>query len=180
VKAKLGTVTTIVVASGMNYPDALSAAPLAAAKGWPILLTRVSALPSVTAVCVARLGATSSLIVGGVSVVDGGVEARLPVPTRKGGANRYETCALIADYALSLGMTYDALGVTVGTNFPDALAAGPMIASKNGILLLTPPSGVPGPISTRMTANKAAVKSLIVVGGAVPAGCVTAMSTLLR
>ena len=38
VKARLGTVSGAVFARGDSFPDALSVAPLAAAKGWPILL----------------------------------------------------------------------------------------------------------------------------------------------
>jgi putative cell wall-binding protein len=179
-KARLGTVDKVVIANGTNYPDALAAAPLAAAKGWPILLTRTSALPPETAAAVTRMGATSSLIAGSVGAVDAGVAALLPSPLRKGGANRYETCALIVDYAVSLGMKYTYLGLTVGNNFPDALAAGPMFAQKNGVLMLTPPTGVPTAISTRVVANKAAVTSFVVVGGAVPAPCVTAMNGFLQ
>lgn len=166
VKAKLGSVSKVVVANGMNYPDALSAAPLAAAQGWPILLANTSSLPKTTADALVRMGATSSLIAGGPSVVGTGVEALLPSPTRKGGADRYETCALLADYAASQGMTYGTIGVTIGTNFPDALAAGPMLAQQNGMLILAPATALPTTLSSRVTAQKMSCSSLIVIGGA--------------
>ncbi len=180
VKARLGSVDTIVVANGMTYADALAVAPLAAAKGWPILLTRTASLPSPTASAVTRMGASSSLIVGGAVVVGPGVQSALPSPVRKGGANRYETCALVADYAASLGMTYEYFGTTVGTNFPDALAAGPLFAQKNGIMLLTAPTSVAAPVSSRISANKAAVASFVVIGGAVKQATVDTMSSLMN
>jgi putative cell wall-binding protein len=180
-KTKLGSISKIVVANGRNYPDALSVAPLAAAKGWPILLTEATSLPSFTASAVAGSAATSTLIVGGPSVVGTNLESQLPAPLRKAGAGRYETCALVAQYAVSLGMTWDPLVTTVGNNYPDALAAGPMVATKNGCLLLVPPTGaVPASISSIMSAHKMAVTSMIVVGGALPAAQVSSMSTILN
>jgi len=180
VKAKLGTIDKVVIASGMTYPDALSVAPLAAQKGWPILLTKPTSLPSQTVSAVSRMGASSSLIVGSAASVSTGVAAQLPLPLRKGGANRYETCALVADYAKSLGMKYEYIGTTVGTNFPDALAAGPLFAQKNGILLLTAPGSVASQVSSRLSTNKATVTSFVVIGGAVQQTTINTMSTLLN
>lgn len=180
VKAKLGSTPKVVVASGLGYADALSVAPLAAAKGWPILLTLPNALPSATTSAVASSGATSCLIVGGPTVVATSLESRLPAVTRKGGLDRYDTCAQVAAYAKSLGMGYTPMVATVGTNYPDALAAGPFVAKRNGVLLLTRPTGVPTQIATIMSTNKMAAKSLVIVGGAVPAACVNVMNTLLK
>lgn len=180
VKAKLGSVDKIVMASGLSYADALAAAPLAAAKGWPILLTKQAALPSQTAAAVARMGATSSLIVGSTGVVGAGIESVLPSPVRQGGSNRYATSALVADYAASFGMTYEYFGTTVGTNFPDALAAGPLFAKNNGIMLLTAPASVSSQVSARVSANKAAMKAFVVIGGAVQQGTINTMSSLMN
>ena len=180
VKAKLGTVTKIVVANGMTYPDALAVAPLAAAKGWPILLTTKTVLPPQTADAVVRLGATSTLVVGSTAGVSAAVALRLPNVVRTGGADRYATCGLIADYAASHGMSYAYLGTTVGNNFPDALAAGPLFASRKGILMLTPPTSVAPPVASRMSTNKATVDNLIVIGGAVLQSTVNSMSGMLN
>ena len=78
-------------------------------------------------------------------------------------------------------MTYANLATTVGNNYPDALAAGPMVAAKNGILLLTPPTGpIPTPIGGLMTTNKMTCSSMIVVGGALPTTQITSLSALLN
>jgi len=180
VKAKLGTVTKVVVASGTTYPDALAVAPLAAAKGWPILLTTKTALPPQTADAVVRLGATSTLVVGGTAGVSADVALQLPNVVRTGGTDRYATCGLIADYAASQGMSYAYLGTTVGNNFPDALAAGPLFAARKGVLMLTPPTSVAPAVASRMSANKATVDNLIVIGGAVQQSTVNSMSGMLN
>lgn len=180
VKSKRGSVSKVIVANGMNYPDALAVAPLAAQNGWPILLTKTTSLPSQTVSAVSSMAAGSSLIVGSSASVSSAVESQLPSPLRKGGANRYETCAMIADYAASLGMKYEYVGTTVGTNFPDALAAGPLFAQKNGILLLTAPNALASPVSSRLTANKASVTSFVVIGGAVEQSTIDKMSALIN
>jgi putative cell wall-binding protein len=180
IKAKLGTTSKVVIANGTNYPDALAAAPLAAKMGWPIMLVQMSAVPSDTAACISRIGATSSLIAGGTGAVSAGVEAEVPAPLRKGGSDRYQTCAALVDYSVAQGMNYGYMALTVGDNFPDALAAGPLLAQQNGVLMLTPPTGVPSPISSRVTSNKAAIQTFAVIGGAVQPGCINAMNGFIR
>ncbi len=57
VKAKLGAVTGVVLAPGDSFADALSAAPLAAAQGWPILLTPAEGpVPAATVQALVALG----------------------------------------------------------------------------------------------------------------------------
>lgn len=188
VKAKLGTVGKVVVASGAGFADALAAAPLAAAKGWPILLSGRAALAPETAAAVASLAPTSSMMVGGTGALSDAVKAALPNCTRVDGAaygaDRYATCAGVADVARQNGMTYSRVGIATGVNYPDALSAGPMLAARGNVLLLVPGSStvVPGPISGRLSANKASVTAFDVIGGtgAVSEGCLGQMGTFLR
>ncbi|MHB1342412.1 MAG: cell wall-binding repeat-containing protein [Coriobacteriia bacterium] len=179
VKAKTGSGAKVVVANGMTYADALSVAPLAAAKGWPILLTNATTLPAQTGAAITRLGATSCVVIGGTGVVSPGVMAQLPGATRKGGTDRYDTCAVIADYAVTNGMSFATVGTTVGNNFPDALAAGPLLAKLGGVLMLTPPNAVSSPMTARLTAHKADVDTLVVIGGALQQATIDRMRTLI-
>ena len=55
------------------------------------------------------------------------------------GDDRYQTAAQVAE---TFFHTPDVAGIATGINFPDALAAGPDLASKDAPLLLVPPSGV--------------------------------------
>lgn len=119
-------VPIVYLATGTDYPDALSAASAAAAQGGPLLLTTPASLPSVVATELQRLDPELVVIVGGLSVVSATVqqqvEAALPsaVVRRDSGANRYATSRMIADRAFdSAGFAFIATGV----NFPDALSA---------------------------------------------------------
>jgi len=69
--------STVFLASGADYPDALSAAPIAASLGAPLLLTVPDALPAVVVAELARLGAVDVVIVGGPGVIAPAVEAQL-------------------------------------------------------------------------------------------------------
>lgn len=130
----------VVIASGRNYPDALSAAPLAAAAGWPILLAAPDGLPAATADSIDSLGAASSLVVGGVNALGTQVLDALPDPTRVAGETRYSTSREIAEWGVAQDvLAPQAVGFATGLGFPDALAAGPMLARSRAALLLTDP-----------------------------------------
>lgn len=166
--AQLGPAYTggVLVATGANFPDATAASPLAAALGRPIVLvnraTGAYHLPT---------GATSALILGGVNVVPGAVEDSLELALgdanvlRKGGANRYETAALVAQAGVDAGMSWNGVGLATGENFPDALAGGAMLGAWNGVMLLTTPAALRAEAYTKISANKSKIDTLYVIGG---------------
>ena len=159
VKAKLGTVTGVVVAPGDSFPDGLAVAPLAAAKGWPILLTPADGpFPAVCSQAVIDLDVTTGLEVG--TYVDPGLSSL----TRLVGPDRYATCALIASYAASEGSTYAHVAVATGENYPDALAVGPYLALDGGILLLTQSSGLSPSVSSLVTGHASEIGHVDLVG----------------
>ncbi len=155
----LGPRKKVVIAPGDSFPDALSAAPLAAANGWPILLTPQfsPAVPAPTSAAIKALGATSALVVGTHS--DPGI-ARVKLV----GVDRYDTCGKIADYARGFGMSYSHIGLATGQNFPDALAAGPFLAADHGILLLTGTLSVPVSTQSRVGINRAVIEQAVFIG----------------
>ncbi|MCL5734533.1 MAG: cell wall-binding repeat-containing protein, partial [Actinobacteria bacterium] len=161
VKARLGSVTGVVVAPGDSFADAVSAAPLAAAQGWPILLTPAGGpLPEETSQALADLRAPTALAVG--------TRVSLEMPdvasTYIVGEDRYDTCARIADYALGLGLSFSQVGVAPGDKFPDALAAGPYLAKSGGILLLTKSSAVPAATSRELLGHAEEVQMVTYFG----------------
>lgn len=162
-RAKAGKPSRVVVVNGDGYADALSAAPLASAKGWPILLTRPASLPTFTRDAISRSGATASLLVGSANVVSDAVKNALPSPVRKGGKDRYETCGLVVDFAVTQGCSFAHVALATGTNFPDALSAGPFLAPDRGLLVLTS-TDLADTLAHRLTANKAQVTKLDVIG----------------
>jgi putative cell wall-binding protein len=145
VQARLGSVSGVVVARGDAFPDALSVAPLAAAKGWPILLTPGNGpLPAASMEALVALEVSDVLVVG--TYADPGFPG-LKV-TRIVGRDRYDTAAQITEYSLAQGMSLAHVAVVTGDNFPDALAAGPLVAPDGGVVVLTQSRSVPGPTTS--------------------------------
>ena len=168
VRAKLGSIpsATAVVASGASFPDALAVSPLAASKGWPILLTAPNSLSSATSGALDSLGITNSLVVGGENAVSPSVMVKLPAPMRIGGSNRYSTAALVADHARDEGLRYSYVALATGENFPDALSGAVLTAENNGLLFLTPANELHDSVVQRLKDNKSACEGVEVYGGA--------------
>jgi len=125
------------VASGETYADALSGAPVAAANGWPILLTRRADVPAATLQAVTALGVSETFVLGGTGAVSHAAEARLPGPVRLAGADRWDTSRAVAAWGFDAGLLEPgSVGLATGLSFPDALAAGPVLAITRGPVLL--------------------------------------------
>lgn len=127
----------VFVASGTNYPDALSAGPAAAAMHGPLLLTAPTALPQNVADEIASLAPQKIVVIGGPSAVSDAVLSQLQrvAPTsRVFGADRYETSRAIVQNFFPSGASNAYLAT--GTNFPDALAAGAAAGASGDPLLL--------------------------------------------
>ncbi|MDZ4045705.1 MAG: cell wall-binding repeat-containing protein [Rhodoglobus sp.] len=154
-----GDPTRVYIASGLNYPDALSAAPIAAINGSPLLLTLPTSLPSSIASALTGIQPSQVVILGGTPSVSNGVRnqiaALLPgaTITRIAGADRYETSRLVSKSGFPGGAI--ASYIATGNNFPDALSAGAAAASVPGPVVL-----VNGASSTLDTATRNLLVSL--------------------
>jgi putative cell wall-binding protein len=130
---------TVVITTGENFPDALSAAPLAKKYSAPILLTESDRLASRTLTELKRLNAKKAYIIGGTGVISEIVDKQLAIagitPVRLAGQDRFETSMLVAK---EVGVT-KGIFVTGGADFRDALAAAPIAAAKSMPVLLVPP-----------------------------------------
>ncbi|GGI46073.1 putative cell wall-binding protein [Agromyces flavus] len=135
------------VATGADFPDALTASAAAAQLGGPVLLTAPTALPSSTRAELDRLNPQRVIVVGSPGAVSDAVRTAItayaPRVVRLGGADRYETAAAIAQDLAAAG-SVNLAAVATGLNFPDGLAAGPVVASQGGVLLITATSLTPG------------------------------------
>jgi putative cell wall-binding protein len=181
-----GSVTTVVIATGADYPDALSAAALAGAYEGPVLLTAKNALLAAVSAEIDRLGATRAVIVGGTGAVSGTVFEQLITKlggghvTRIAGGTRYVTAAMVAD---AIGAVHPVLDGTVfiatGQNYPDALAGGPDAWAKVRPILLVNGASVPAS-TTAAIASLNATRAVILGGtGAVPASAATTVQNAL-
>ncbi|WP_347756054.1 cell wall-binding repeat-containing protein [Agrococcus sp. ProA11] len=128
----------VYVASGLTFPDGLTAAPAAASDDAPLLLTMPDAVPSSVMEEIERLSPDLIVIVGGEPSVSAAVAADLGDiagdVVRLGGANRYETSRLVAQYAFAEGA--DSAFLATGRNFPDALSAGAAAGKVGAPILL--------------------------------------------
>lgn len=156
---------TAFVATGANYPDALAASPVAAAKRWPLLLASPSGSLFVPK------AVSSAVVLGGTGAVSTGVEAALEARlgagnvVRKGGANRYATATIVAGYGVANGLYLDNSGMATGEAFPDALSGGAMLGAMRSVLLLTPPSTLAPDASQLLEANVDMIDSMYFIGG---------------
>ena len=161
------------VATGEDFPDALGASALAAAKGWPIYLARPDAAShSVLVDTMDGDGVTSVLILGGTGVVPAPLETRLieafgeAEVVRLHGGNRYETAVAVATYGVTqAGLGWDHLAIATGEDFPDALAGGALQGASGSVMLLVHPGSLHGSVQGALSANRASITEVRFLGG---------------
>lgn len=143
----------VFVASGRDFPDAVSGAAAAGAHRAPVLLAEPGALPAATAAELDRLGAGTGYLLGGEGALSAGVEsavrARVGRVVRLAGVDRYATSAAVSRALFTPGVA-DAL-VATGLDFPDALAGSAAAGALGGPVLLVSPGSVPGPVVAELT-----------------------------
>jgi len=154
----------VIIATGLNYPDALAAASLAKIRGAPVLLVKGGEVPAATLAEVQRLNPSQIFILGGTAAVPNSAEHVLdqvaPV-TRLAGPNRYAT-AIEISRATHSGPV-DTVFLAAGTTFVDALVTGPVAASLGDALLLTPPTKLDGAVASEI--RRLSPSKIVVVGG---------------
>ncbi|MEO7296344.1 MAG: cell wall-binding repeat-containing protein, partial [Candidatus Limnocylindria bacterium] len=158
--------TTVYVATGSTFPDALAAGAAAAGAKAPILLVGPQALPAATASELARLNPDQIIVMGGTSVVSDAVLQQLkPYAAsvrRVAGADRYATAVNLSATtfaANSVGTAY----VAVGSAFPDGLAAGPVAGRTGSPLLLVMSDSLPPAVATEL--KRLDPSQVVIIGG---------------
>lgn len=159
------------VATGGDFPDALAAAPLAAANAWPLYLADpASGLSSGTNGAMA--GVDTVLLLGGTAVVSESVETALETTygaddvTRLSGADRYETAVKVATYGVDhAGLSWNRVAIATGVNFPDALAGGVLQGRVGSVMLLTKPDELNGYTRSALTVHQAGITTVTFFGG---------------
>lgn len=161
---------TVIIASGEDFADAMSAGPVANAAALPVLLTRPSALPGETSDALTQIGAEAAIIVGGTNAVSEAVAASITAKgitvTRIFGATRQATSVAIADFAVdTLGFDGTHAEIARSDIFPDALSGGPHGGQKDGVLLLTNGDQLGADATGWLTRRCATVSSVHALGG---------------
>ena len=143
-QAAFDKTSTVILASGENYADALAAVPYASSRynEAPILLTKKNALPDETLAEIKRLGAKYVCILGGEGAISKAVENKLKKEgltiDRFEGKNRFETATEIARASF---YTPQNVFFVYYNNYADALAAGAAAAVKNAPILYLKTNG---------------------------------------
>lgn len=141
--------TYAVLATGNDYPDAISAAPLAKKYNAPILLTDTKAIPQVTLNEIKRLNTTYVFICGGTGAVSQEIENQLNsmgIKTeRLKGTDRYGTSVAIAN---KLGTSSGELMVANGYDWSDALSASSIAAKIGTPIILTDKDVLPDSLNS--------------------------------
>lgn len=136
--------TIAYVATGADWPDALSGGAAAAVQDAPMLLTGRTSLPDAVRAELVRLAPQRIMLIGGTSAVSASVATQLSqiaVTERVSGANRYATSLAISQRVF--GPSRPGVMVATGTNFPDALAAVPLTRTTRGPILLAQATRLP-------------------------------------
>jgi putative cell wall-binding protein len=173
-----GTNSVAVIASGANFPDALSAnylaAGLNAGAGTRVLLTDPNVLPQPTTQALITGSIKTVFLVGGTAAISTNVSNAIAAMhvgnnnanafinvIRVAGADRYATNNQVDLYnGASSGHTAI---VAVGSNFADALSVAPAVVSKKYPLVLT--DGAALSSSAQSSLVNLGITNVIIVGG---------------
>jgi SpoIID/LytB domain protein len=158
---KMGPKGSAIVANGLKFPDALAIAPYAASKGYPILLTKDTSLPTATKNALGANNTTNTIVVGGTGSVSASVYNSLSgTKMRIGGADRYEVSTNVIK---QLNLPTDSAFVATGLTFADALTGSVLAANNNAPLLLTRPTNLPDTVQNLISTRY--IPKFTVLGG---------------
>mgnify|MGYP001309700425 CR=1 FL=1 len=165
--------STVIVATGFNFPDALAGNYLAGLDKAPILLVNIDNVPTETQTALQTLKAKNVVILGQTDAVDANTEAQLKsegyTTSRIGGATRYDTMQMIneAPNATTIGTINGKKTALLarGDNFPDALGGGPVAYAKNFPVILTATTALSPQAQDVIT--KDGIQQVIILGGTI-------------
>ena len=146
-KSAYTTSENVVLASGFNFADALSAGQLASALNAPLLLSSQNKLDSQTKNEIERLKAKNVYIVGGnltikKSSVDSYLKKKNIKVTRLEGNNRYKTSGKVMEKTKEF-ISPEYLLIASGKDFPDALAATSFMVNHKSVMVLSDGNSYP-------------------------------------
>ena len=140
-KTAYNTSENVVLASGFNFADALSAGQLASALNAPLLLSSQNKLDSQTKKEIERLKAKKVYVVGGDNAISKtGIDTILKSEnidvTRLEGQDRYSTSQKVMEKTKEI-INPEYLLIASGKNFPDALAATSFFVNHKSVMILS-------------------------------------------
>lgn len=163
----------VFVATGGDFPDALSGSAAGGALNVPVFLVNgKSASAPYAAQYLKGKGVTNVRIIGGAGAVSEGVAASIRSQGisvgRLSGADRYSTNMAVNQHVTQQSGTtpLQAVWVATGRNFPDALSAGVPAGTKSGRLVLSNGSCLPSAVVNQWIRSATSqVTAVNLVGG---------------
>ena len=159
--------TSVFIATGTNFPDALVAGSAAGYENSPLVLVdgRAGALDSATKSLLTTLAPSRIYVVGGVNSVSTGIQNELgtlgvPVVLRLAGGDRFGTAQAVNKEVFPFA---DQAFIASGLGFPDALSISALAGVVGAPLLLAPTTCIPYGEANDATVQ--GVATYFVVGG---------------
>ncbi|MBS2531402.1 cell wall-binding repeat-containing protein [Catenulispora sp. NF23] len=157
----------VLVATGANYPDALSAGAAAGSySGMVVVLTNGNAMPASTDAYLQAKANSGQLHY--VAAVGGAANTALKAAKWHGydalvGSDRYQTSYLVAHEIFG---AFGQIGIATGANWPDSLSGGAMMGFRQGpLLLVNPATGLSAADNALIDANRGASNWGFIYGG---------------
>ncbi|PKK40543.1 Copper binding protein, plastocyanin/azurin family [Clostridiaceae bacterium JG1575] len=154
----------VLLANASRFSDAITAAPYAAGKNAPVLLTGVQEVPQEIMDELARLNAKKVVLVGGKVVISSSVEELLKKKgyevERIAGATRYETAVQLAQKTQTMPKT---VMLASGESHTDSMSVAPWVVQEKGVLLLTKKHQLPKDVRDAIASFKA--QRVVLLGG---------------
>lgn len=152
---RLGNPDDLLLASGLDFPDAVAAGAAAGHIGGAVLLTAGEDLPAATTEYLAAHASATRYAVGGPAAkADPDAEPLV-------GSNRFLTALTVAE---ELFEGPPLVGIATGERFPDALTGGAYVAARGGPVLLSPIASLPSDVADYLEAQPS-IQAAYLFGG---------------
>ena len=181
IAGQFGPTKHVIVATGLNFPDALAAGPLGAAENAPIVLTSDTTVDPATAAFIRQhadvdpVGVQAQKAVASLNTTGQTVDHSLA------GGDRYATAtAVAARWATIVGHAPAKVGLASGVVFADALSGGAYAGKIGAPLVLTDPQSLSPATAAYLAGLRQAkdLQSVEIFGG--PSAVSSTIETLLK
>jgi putative cell wall-binding protein len=153
-----GTPQQVFLASGTDFPDALSAGAAAGSAFGSVLLTRGSTPAAATSAYLASRPQATAYAIGGPAAA----ATALPEANELVGPNRYETATMVADRFFPQPAT---AAFASGVGFADALSAAAYGGHLHAPVILVGPDAVPNAVFSYAARHRGALRGSVLLGG---------------
>ncbi|MFD3155928.1 cell wall-binding repeat-containing protein [Haloimpatiens sp. FM7330] len=164
---KMGKCNKVVIATGNDFADALSIAPIAAIKNMPVILSKNTEISDKSLKYIKENSVKKSYIIGGKNVINKKIENQLGNCYRIYGKNRYETNIKILKSFYN-DVDFNKIYISKGdtkNSFADALTGGAAACQTLSPMILTKSDKLPETSKQFLKENLFPSSKIILLGG---------------